>query len=344
MWNGVVTNAGKVLLAQWAQGGTLAVDGAKAGTGTVSPTQLMASRNVAGVAHRMSIINSGPVEGGGVLYTLQFITEAAAYTAMQVGIFASLDGGASTLIAIYQADSGEGVSVPATDEALDFAFTFGATVDMSNEGTLNVTIDDSAHVTAAAFAAGMALKANATDVYSKAAADALLADKANAADVYTKTQADALLADKADADDTYSKSEVDAVLAAKADASDVYTKTEVDNALSGKADASDTYTKSEVDTAVGGKASRTLYNATIPATGWTAQDGLYVCNVAVNGILPTDGCGGIGPVQTGTESTDKAMRSAWNKVVRIVAGANAITVYATAVPPVSIPILMEVMR
>ena len=325
MWNGVVTNAGKVLLAQWAQGGTLAVDGAKAGTGTVSPTQLMASRNVAGVAHRMSIINSGPVEGGGVLYTLQFITEAAAYTAMQVGIFASLDGGASTLIAIYQADSGEGVSVPATDEALDFAFTFGATVDMSNEGTLNVTIDDSAHVTAAAFAAGMALKANATDVYSKAAADALLAAKA-------------------DADDTYSKSEVDTALAAKADASDVYTKTEVDNALSGKADASDTYTKSEVDNAVNGKATRTLYNATIPAAGWTAQDGLYVCNVAVNGILPTDSCGGIGPVQTGTESTDKAMRTAWNAIVRIAAGTGSIIVFASKIPAASIPIQMEVFR
>lgn len=128
------------------------------------------------------------------------------------------------------------------------------------------------------------------------------------------------------------------------DMTNYYTKTQADALLADKADASDTYTKSEVDTAVDGKASRTLYNATIPATGWTAQDGLYVCNVAVNGILPTDSCGGIGPVQTGTEATDKAIRAGWNKVVRISAAADAITVYASAAPTTAIPILLEVFR
>ena len=92
------------------------------------------------------------------------------------------------------------------------------------------------------------------------------------------------------------------------------------------------------------KATVHRFTATIPTTGWTQSGSLYYASVTVSGVLATDQAGSIGPVQTGTESTDKAMRSAWNKVVRITAAANAITVYATAVPSASIPILMEVMR
>ena len=146
MWTGVVTNAGAALLARWAQGGTLAIVAAKAGTGTVPVVQLIMSTDVAGDSHDLSIIDHSAADGG-VKYTVQFSTEETAYTAMQVGIYASLDGGARTLIAIYQAASGEGISIPATSESMGWAFTFGATVQMSNTGSLTVEIDESAYVT-----------------------------------------------------------------------------------------------------------------------------------------------------------------------------------------------------
>ena len=92
------------------------------------------------------------------------------------------------------------------------------------------------------------------------------------------------------------------------------------------------------------KSSRHAFSATIPTTGWTLADSLYHVTVAVQGMLATDEAGNTGPVQSGTTSTDKARLKAWNKVTRITAGADSITVYATEVPSVSIPILMEVFR
>ena len=87
------------------------------------------------------------------------------------------------------------------------------------------------------------------------------------------------------------------------------------------------------------------FTATIPATGWSpVSTGLYSVTVTVSGVLATDEAGGVGPVQTGSEATDKAMRKAWNKVTRITTAANSITVYATEAPSVSIPILLEVIR
>lgn len=92
------------------------------------------------------------------------------------------------------------------------------------------------------------------------------------------------------------------------------------------------------------KATRLTFNATIPTSGWTLSGGLYSVSVSVQGILASDQAGGIGPVQTGTEATDKAIRAGWNKVVRISAAADAITVYASAAPTTAIPILLEVFR
>lgn len=145
MWNSVVTNAGIALLARWAQGGTLAITGAKAGTGTVPTAQLMAATNVSGIAYTLSIVRYKKTEDG-VEYLVQFEAAASAYVAKQIGIFASLDGGTSTLIAIYQTDS-SGIEVPAYTEMPDYAIQFAASVQMANTGSLTVTIDPTAYVT-----------------------------------------------------------------------------------------------------------------------------------------------------------------------------------------------------
>jgi hypothetical protein len=142
--------------------------------------------------------------------------------------------------------------------------------------------------TQAQLAAGLALKANAADVYTKAESDAALIDavtaatanaddavNALAANVYTIAQADAAtstaistavndligaapgtldtlgeIAAAIEADQTAGAALVQEV-ALKAYAADVYTKVEADAALDLKADKADTYTKAEVDAAVG---------------------------------------------------------------------------------------------
>lgn len=123
-----------------------------------------------------------------------------------------------------------------------------------------------------------------TDVYSKAEANALfetqsdaataLAAKADASDVYTKTAADALLADKADASDTYTKAEVDALIEDIPVISTVYTKTETDDLLAGKADVSDVYSKAQANALLNGKADITAVYAKAQVYNKTETDAL----------------------------------------------------------------------
>ncbi len=97
-------------------------------------------------------------------------------------------------------------------------------------------------------------------------------------------------------------------------------------------------------TSVSGLTTVHRFSATIPTTGWTQADGIYHVTVSVSGVLASDQGGGVGPVQSGTESTDSAIRSAWNKIVRMTTANDGIVVYATEVPAVAVPFLMEVFR
>jgi len=146
MWNGVVTNAGIALLAQWAKSGTLTIEGACAGTGTVPEDELANATDVAGDSHQLTIAEYEAMDEG-VKYTVELHAAPSGYLAMQIGIYANLDGGETTLVSIFQAGSNsEGIAVPSSRELPDFAFTFGALVEMANKATLNVNIDPSALV------------------------------------------------------------------------------------------------------------------------------------------------------------------------------------------------------
>ena len=87
------------------------------------------------------------------------------------------------------------------------------------------------------------------------------------------------------------------------------------------------------------------FTATIPATGWSTYSNtdLKTSTVTVNGLAVNDNII-MGVVQTGTESTDSAVREAFGLLVRGTTAANAITLYATDVPEVAIPIMMVVLR
>lgn len=151
MWNdSVVTNAGKELLAQWLNGGTLSIDSAAAGEGTVVASLLMGQTALVNKKQNMSIVRSEKIEGG-MRFQLQLTSEGVSksYTTNQIGIWGSLNGGPSKLIALYQDATGN--SVPTFSEMPDFVFTFWATIQMSNTGDLVVNIDTSAIVTRSDF-------------------------------------------------------------------------------------------------------------------------------------------------------------------------------------------------
>lgn len=154
MWDqAVVTNAGKALLQQWAGGGTLTIDGAKAGAGAVSQLNLINQTAVTQEKQTLSIISAKQVEGG-TQFHVQITAPDAGYTAKQIGIYGRLDGGDSTLIALYQDESG--ITVPSKAEMPDFVYAFYATIQGSNTGTLSVTLDTSALVTQATLTAAVA--------------------------------------------------------------------------------------------------------------------------------------------------------------------------------------------
>lgn len=149
MWDsGIITNTGKLLLADWLTGKVLNFDGAATGEGTVADAYLMAQTGLVSQKQKLSIINLEKVEGG-VRLQLQCTSEGVekSYVINQIGVWASLDGGEGSLVAIFQDTTG--VSVPTYEEMPDYVFTFYATLQMSNEGALTATIDASALVTQA---------------------------------------------------------------------------------------------------------------------------------------------------------------------------------------------------
>ena len=101
----------------------------------------------------LSIISARQVEGG-TQFHVQITAPDAGYTAKQIGIYGRLDGGDSTLIALYQDESG--ITVPSKAEMPDFVYAFYATIQVSNTGTLSVTLDASALVTQATLTAAVA--------------------------------------------------------------------------------------------------------------------------------------------------------------------------------------------
>ena len=90
---------------------------------------------------------------------------------------------------------------------------------------------------------------NPANYYDKTAMDAALALKADASNVYTKSEADGkFLTEHQSLADYPTIETMNTALGQKANVSDIYTQTEIDNKLAAKADASNVYTKSEIDT------------------------------------------------------------------------------------------------
>ena len=191
-----------------------------------------------------------------------------------VFVFTTSDGDVTQNIAISDLvdtyTNGEGLSL--NDNV--FSVDFKSVASVSSVASVATDLSEEA----ARAKAEEALKANASDVYTKNeittklgdyATTAAVAAKANASDVYTKTEiGDTLLsyakvsdvALKANASDVYTKNEITTKLggyatttavALKADAENVYTKSAIDTTLGSYAKSADVYTKSEIDLTLG---------------------------------------------------------------------------------------------
>jgi hypothetical protein len=85
------------------------------------------------------------------------------------------------------------------------------------------------------------------------------------------------------------------------------------------------------------------FTANIPTSGWSSTAPYYV-DVTVTGILEAD-TPAITPTYSGTLTTDQAIKTAWNKIDRIVTSANKIRAYAfEEKPTTAIPIQLTITR
>lgn len=147
MWDSaVLTNSGLNLMAQWVDGAVLTIDKATAGEGTVNEAYLMGQTQLVAEKKQLSIVRQDRVANG-VRIQMQCTNEGVAeeFTINQIGVWAHLNDGASVLLSIYQDDTG--VLVPTNAEMPEYVFTFYAVLQVSNTGTLQVTLDASAVVT-----------------------------------------------------------------------------------------------------------------------------------------------------------------------------------------------------
>lgn len=160
-WKGVITNSGSELLAQWTAGKTLTITRTAAGTGRVSEAAMLAQTALVSEKQTVSILSNKTTAQGQKLQ-LQVTPLATGYPLNQLGIWAKLDSGAARLIALFQTDTDAGVEIPSKTDVPDYVYTFYGLLEFTGSGgTLQVTIDASALVTAESMAA--AIKAHNED-------------------------------------------------------------------------------------------------------------------------------------------------------------------------------------
>ena len=143
-WTGVITNAGNNVLLEWINEKTLHFNSAAAGQGTVETVGMLAQTALVNQKQVASIIGAERVSMG-IRLKIRITAPQAAYTLNQYGVWASITGGSTTMIALFQHE--KGIPIPSAAESPDFVYTFYALISTSNTGKWTVNIDTSASVT-----------------------------------------------------------------------------------------------------------------------------------------------------------------------------------------------------
>lgn len=145
-WYGVITNAGKSLLAHQDEDNPFIITSATAGTGKVAEAALLAQTALAEEKQTISIIQK-KVENDSKIIMLRItsVNLTEGYTCNQIGLWAKIGGELPVLFALYQND--EGQDIPAHDNSPEFVWTFNAAIEVNNEAEINITVDTQALVT-----------------------------------------------------------------------------------------------------------------------------------------------------------------------------------------------------
>ena len=131
-WNGVITNAGNSLLNEWVNEKALNFDSAAAGQGAVAVAAMMAQTALVSQKQTASLLGGEQVTGG-IRLKIRIAAPTTAYTLNQFGVWASVTGGNTTMIALFQLE--DGIPIPSKTESPDFVYTFYALISSSNAGT-----------------------------------------------------------------------------------------------------------------------------------------------------------------------------------------------------------------
>ena len=169
--NAVVTNNGVAMLQQVLAGGTLVIDGAAGGTGTVEPSALMAQTTLKTQKQSFPVVGQVNVSGGKKLnIAISNNDLASGYLMQQVGIFAHVgSSNPSALFAILQDETG--VNIPSSGDIPDFALNFYAVINFSNDSDFFASVDTTALVNVGMLTAALETTTSATgrmcDIYSR---------------------------------------------------------------------------------------------------------------------------------------------------------------------------------
>ena len=245
--NAVITNAGLAIIAQAVSGGTLIIDSAGLGGGTVDTTALVAQTELTTPLTVSAVIAAKGTLENGISVRVQIRNTGVTVTQhmKQVGLFARAGTEDPVLFAIMQNDTGE--EIPPESEYPDFMIEFTAAIAVSNTDNIVVTISTSAVITQAALDEAL------ESYYTKGEADGKLEGKADAShnhDIryYTITEADSKLSEKANSAD------VSEALKGKSDTGHThddryYTESETNNLLNGKAASNHTHSNATTSAA-----------------------------------------------------------------------------------------------
>lgn len=145
-WKGIITNAGSALLSKRGETDTLTISRAAAGAGRVSEMLLMAQTALQDEKQTMSIASKKLTKEGVVIKT-HLTAPDTGYLMGQYGLWARLNSGEETLMAIFQNEAD--VNIPSKSDSPDFMATFNSLLTFANSGSIEVIVDPSALVSRA---------------------------------------------------------------------------------------------------------------------------------------------------------------------------------------------------